>query len=131
MKIEDFEEITDAIYCAMNSTKLLGICEMLLSHLKETTLHGPRWNNSPVSPLVLFSLFLQRFGICILIASTCHSLVKFSGKKTHGQDLKRQRNIIFIQIQHFVMRRNSKEQSAEQEVKGCQRDRGKKINIFL
>ncbi|KAK3795698.1 hypothetical protein RRG08_021994 [Elysia crispata] len=47
MKIEDFEEITDAIYCAMNSTKLLGICEMLLSHLKETTLHGPGWNNSP------------------------------------------------------------------------------------
>ena len=28
------------------------------------------------------------------------------------------------------MRRNSKEQSAEQEVKGCQRDGGKKINIF-
>ena len=28
------------------------------------------------------------------------------------------------------MRRNNKEQSAEQEVKGCQRDRGKKINIF-
>ena len=70
MKIEDFEEITGAIYCAMNSTKLLGICEMLLSHLKETTLHGPGWNNSPVSPLVLVSLFLQRFGICILVAST-------------------------------------------------------------
>ena len=70
MKIEDFEERTDAIYCAMNSTKLLGICEMLLSHLKETTLHGPGWNNSPVSLLVLVSLFLQRFGICILVAST-------------------------------------------------------------
>ena len=76
MKIEDFEEIMDAIYCAMNSTNLLGICEMLLSHLKEMTLHGPRWNNSPVSPLVLVSLFLQRFGICILVASTCYSLSK-------------------------------------------------------
>ena len=43
---EDFEEITDAIYRAMNSTKLLGICIMRLSGLKETTLHGLRWNNS-------------------------------------------------------------------------------------
>ena len=54
----------------MNSTKLLGMWEMLLSHLKETTLHEPRWNNSPVSPLVLVSLFLLRFGICILDANT-------------------------------------------------------------
>ena len=109
MMLEDFEAITDAIYCAMNSTKLLGICKMLLSHLKETTLHGPRWNNSPVRPLVLVSLFLQRFGICILGASTRLSLIKFLEKKPHGQDLKRHRNIIFIQVQHFVMRRNSKE----------------------
>ena len=28
------------------------------------------------------------------------------------------------------MRRNSKEKWEEQEVKGCQRDRGKKLNIF-
>ena len=109
MMLEDFEAITDAIYCVMNSTKLLGICKMLLPHLKETTLHGTRWNNSPVRPLVLVSLFLQMFGICILGASTRLSLIKFSEKKTHGQDLKRHRNIIFIQVQHFVMRRNSKE----------------------
>ena len=70
MMLEDFEAITDAIYCAMNSTKLLGICEMLLSHLKKTTLHGPRWNNSPVSPLILVYLFFKSFGICILGAST-------------------------------------------------------------
>ena len=81
MMLEDIEAITDAIYCAMNSTKLLGICKMLLSHLKETTLHGPRWNNSPVRPLVLVSLFLQRFGICILGTSTRLSLIKFSEKK--------------------------------------------------
>ena len=66
---EDFEEITDAIYRAMNSTKLLGICIMRLSGLKETTLRGLRWNNSLVSPVVLLLFFLQRFGICILSAS--------------------------------------------------------------
>ena len=54
MKLEDFEEINDAIYCTMNSTKLLKICIMRLSELKETTSHGLRWNNSPVSPAVLF-----------------------------------------------------------------------------
>ncbi|KAK3757348.1 hypothetical protein RRG08_008736 [Elysia crispata] len=43
---EDFEDITNPIYRAMNSTKLLGICIMRLSGLKETTLHGLRWNNS-------------------------------------------------------------------------------------
>ena len=32
MTFEDFEEITNAIYCPMNSTKFLGICEMWLSH---------------------------------------------------------------------------------------------------
>ena len=72
MMSEDFEEITDAIYRTMNSTKLLGICIMRLSGLKETTLHGLRWNNSLVSPVVLllfFCFFLQRFGICILSAS--------------------------------------------------------------
>ena len=62
MKLEDFEEINDAIYCAMNSTKLLGTCIMRLSELKETTSHGLRWNNSPVSPAVLF--FAE---VCFLI----------------------------------------------------------------
>ena len=54
---------------AMNSIKLLGICGMLLSQPKETTSHALRWKNSPVSPVVMFLIFLQRFGICILSAS--------------------------------------------------------------
>ena len=66
MKLEDFEEINDAIYCAMNSTKLLGICIMRLSKLKETTSHGLRWNNSPVSPAGLFFVFFFA-EICFLI----------------------------------------------------------------
>ena len=33
MKLEDFEEKIDAIYWAMDSTKLLGICKMWLSQL--------------------------------------------------------------------------------------------------
>ena len=57
MMPEDFEEITDAIYRAINSTKLLGICIMRLSGLKEITLHGLRWNNSLVSPVVLLLFF--------------------------------------------------------------------------
>ena len=61
MKLEGSEEINDAIYCAMNSIQLLGICEMLLSQLKETTSHGLKWNNSPVSPVVTgyFFFFAQ------------------------------------------------------------------------
>ena len=42
---------------AMNSIKLLEICGMLLSQPKETTSHGLRWNNSPVSPVVMFCFF--------------------------------------------------------------------------
>ena len=52
MKLEGSEEINDAI-SAMNSIKLLKICGMLLSQPKETTLHGLRWNSSPVSPVVM------------------------------------------------------------------------------
>ncbi|KAK3759964.1 hypothetical protein RRG08_031498 [Elysia crispata] len=47
MKLEGSEEINDAIYCTRNSIQLLGICEMLLSQLKETTSHGLKWSNSP------------------------------------------------------------------------------------
>ena len=61
MKLEGSEEINDAIYCARNSIQLLGICEMLLSQLKETTSHGLKWNNSPiVSPDVMGYFFLCR-----------------------------------------------------------------------
>ena len=70
MKLEGSEEINDAIYCARNSIQLLGICKMLLSQLKETTWRGLKWNNSPVSPVVMgYFFFLQRFSICILSAS--------------------------------------------------------------
>ena len=69
MKLEGSEVINDAIYCARNSIQLVGICEMLLSQLKETTSLGLKWNNSPVSPFVMGYFFLQRFGICILSAS--------------------------------------------------------------
>ena len=57
MKLEGSEEINDAIYCARNSIQLLGICELLLSQLKETILHGLKWNNSPVSPDVMGYFF--------------------------------------------------------------------------
>ena len=82
MMLEDFEVITDAIYCAMNSTKLLGICEMLLSHLKETTLHEPRWNNSPVSPLVPVSLFCRGlvFVYSVLVGDSAY--LNFQRKNT-------------------------------------------------
>ena len=68
MKLEDFEEINNVIYCAMNSIKVLGICIMRLSELKETTLHGLRWNNSQVSPAVLLFFFLFFFAeVCCFI----------------------------------------------------------------
>ena len=35
-KLEDFKEITGAMYCAMDSTKLLRICKIWLSQIKET-----------------------------------------------------------------------------------------------
>ena len=57
MKLEGSEEINDAIYCARNSIQLLGIYEMILSQLKETTRHGLKWNNSPVSPFVMGYFF--------------------------------------------------------------------------
>ena len=57
MKLEGSEEIDDAIYCARNSIQLLGICEMLLSQLKETTSHGLKWNNLPVSPVIIGYFF--------------------------------------------------------------------------
>ena len=57
MKLEGFEEINDAIYCARNYIQLLGICELLLSQLKETTSHRLKWNNSPVSPDVMGYFF--------------------------------------------------------------------------
>ena len=41
MKLEDFEEITDAIY-AMYPTKLLRICKMWLSQLN---IAWTQWNN--------------------------------------------------------------------------------------
>ncbi|KAK3803190.1 hypothetical protein RRG08_024103 [Elysia crispata] len=72
MMLEDFQEITDAIYCAMNSTKLLGICEMLLSHLKETTLHGPRWNNSPTDSINTICVHNPR--LCYQLSSVIVSL---------------------------------------------------------
>ena len=46
---------------AINSIKLLGICEMLLSQPKETTSHGLRWNNSLVSPVVIVLFFFLGF----------------------------------------------------------------------
>ena len=58
MKLEDSEEVNDAIYCTMISTNLLGICDTLLSQLKEITSHRLRWNNSPVRPVVL--IFFSR-----------------------------------------------------------------------
>ena len=39
MKLKDFEEITNAIYCAMDSSKLLGICKMWLSQLNIAWTH--------------------------------------------------------------------------------------------
>ena len=54
-----FEEINDAIYWARNSIQLLGICEMLLSQLKEITSHGLKWSNSPVSPVVMGYFFCR------------------------------------------------------------------------
>ena len=57
MKLEGSEEIKENIYCARNSIQLLGICEMLLSQLKETTWHGLKWNNLPVSPVVMGYFF--------------------------------------------------------------------------
>ena len=59
MKLEGSEEIKDAIYCARNSVQLLGICEMLLSQLKETTSYGLKWSNSPVSPVVMDYFFCR------------------------------------------------------------------------
>ena len=59
MKLGGSEEINDAIYCARNSIQLLGICKMLLSQLKETTSHGLKWNNSPVSPVVMGYFFCR------------------------------------------------------------------------
>ena len=64
MKLEDFEEVNETIYCAINSTKLLRMCIMRLSELKKPTLHGLRWNNSPVSLAVLFFFFAE---VCYLI----------------------------------------------------------------
>ena len=71
MKLEDFEAITDAIYCAMNSIQLLGICEMLLSQLKETTSHGLKWNNSPVSPVVMGYFFFCRGLVFVYSVLAC------------------------------------------------------------
>ena len=59
MKLEGSEKINVAIYCTRNSIQLLGICEMLLSQLKETTSHGLKWSNSPVSPVVMGYFFCR------------------------------------------------------------------------
>ena len=67
MKLKDFGEVSDAIYCAINSTKLLRICIMRLSELKKPTLHGLRWNNSPVSLAVLFCFFVFFAEVCYFI----------------------------------------------------------------
>ena len=54
------EEINDAIYCAGSFIQLLGICEILLSQLKEVTSHGLKWSNSPVSPVAMGHFFFCR-----------------------------------------------------------------------
>ena len=59
MKLEGSGKINDAIYCVRNSIQLLGICAMLLSQLKETTSHGLKWNNSPLSPVVMGFFFCK------------------------------------------------------------------------
>ena len=73
MTLEGSKEVNDSNDCDMNSIKLLGLCEMLPSQLKETTSHGLRWNNAPVRPVVMvfffFFFFVQRFGVFILNAS--------------------------------------------------------------
>ena len=76
MKLEDFVEITDAIYCIMNGT----ICEMWLPQLKETTWHILKWNNSPVSLIVLGFVCCCFFfaEICYLHVSMLQRLLKFS-----------------------------------------------------
>ncbi|KAK3790628.1 hypothetical protein RRG08_043913 [Elysia crispata] len=51
-KLEDFQKITNAMYYAMDSTKLLRICNIWLSCLKETTLHGLMWNNQPIKEVL-------------------------------------------------------------------------------
>ena len=61
MTLEGSEKINDANDCDMNSIKLLGLCKMLLSQLKETTSHGLRWNKAPVSPSVIFFVFFFLF----------------------------------------------------------------------
>ena len=86
MKLEGSEEINDAIYCARNSTQLLGICKMLLSQLKETTWHGLKWNNSPVSPVVMGYFFFCRGLVFVYSVLACDThLLKFQ-EKTHGQN---------------------------------------------
>ena len=59
MTLEGSGKINDANDCDMNSIKLLGLCKMLLSQLKETTSHGLRWNKAPVSPSVIFFFFCR------------------------------------------------------------------------
>ena len=71
MKLEGSEEINDAIYCARNSMQLLGTCEMLLSQVKETTSHGLKWNNSPVSPVVMGYFFFCRGLVFVYSVLAC------------------------------------------------------------
>ena len=81
MKLEGSEEINDAI----SGYEFYKIAENMRNATftaKETTLHGLRWNNSPVSPVVMVWFFLQRFGICILSGSTWHRLITVSRKNT-------------------------------------------------
>ena len=71
MKLEGSEEINDAIFCARNSIQLLGICEMLLSQLKETTSHGLKWSNSPISPVVMGYFFFCRGLVFVYSVLAC------------------------------------------------------------
>ena len=54
-KLEDFQKITNAMYCVMDSTKLLQICKIWLSRLNETTVHGH------VEQSTSKSIFVQMF----------------------------------------------------------------------
>ena len=72
---------------------------MRLSELKETTSHGLRWNNSPVSPAVLFFLlvfFFAEFCFLICMLACDKRLIKFSGK-THVQHNSKSNEIRWVE----------------------------------
>ena len=71
MKLEGSGKINDAICWVRNSIQLLGICAMLLSQLKETTSHGLKWNNSPVSPVGMGYFFFLFFAEVWYLYTQC------------------------------------------------------------